>query len=157
MYIYTRHEIILYTNPITNRAWLYCIDEWTMILKWIENSCYEVYKDVLRAHTHYFWLRESPLAEMKTLNPCFDLILYKYLLTKLLSKYLYFKLTQLTFMIQFDFSTLNKMQFWHLFSVVFFLGGGLFYLFYFCWFLGLFLKVICLHFWEQNVIFFIKS
>lgn len=44
MFIYTRHEIILYTNPITNRAWLYCIDEWTMILKWIENSCYEVYK-----------------------------------------------------------------------------------------------------------------
>lgn len=74
------------------------------------------------AHTYYFWLRESPLAEMKTLNPCFDLILCKYLLTKLLSKYLYFTLTQLTFMIQFDFSTLNKMQFWHLFSV--FIRGG---------------------------------
>jgi len=27
MYIYTRHEIKLYTNPITNRAWLYFTDE----------------------------------------------------------------------------------------------------------------------------------
>lgn len=54
MYIYTRHEIILYTNPITNRAWLYYIDKWTMLLKWIENSCYEVYKVILGAHIYYF-------------------------------------------------------------------------------------------------------
>lgn len=82
-----------------------------------------------------FLAQESSLAKMKTLSPSFDLMLYEYLLTKLLSKYLYFALTRVTVMIQADFSIINKILILHCF------------LFYFCCGLLVFIIVLLWLYW----------